>query len=214
MVDDVHALELRGLEPDPGRRDDYAWTKLLQERTVRRLEASDGVETVIVRPGTVYGSERRFQHRVGRELGEHAVLLIGGGNRLPLTYVENTASLLAESGRNPAAAGQVFNAVDPQPITQREYLSRWRAVQPGRVAVARMPLPALSALWAAYGAGERLSRGRVRPPALLRPYEAKPTLKPFRYAPSRAEAVLGWRPPFGLEDALGRTFGSQPVSSR
>ena len=167
-----------------------------------------------MRPGTVYGREREFQHRVGRQLGERAVLLIGGGNLLPLTYVENTASLLAECGRHPAAPGQVFNAVDPQPITQREYLSRWRAAQGGRVAVARMPLPALSAIWGAYGAGERLSRGRVRPPALLRPYEARPTLKPFRYAPSRAEAALGWRPPFGLEEALARTFGPQPASSR
>jgi len=195
------------LEPEPGRRDDYAWTKLLQERLVRRwADRRDGVELVVVRPGAVYGPGRAWQHRVGRQLSGRAVLLLGGGNRVPLSYVENTASLLSAAGRHPAAAGEVFNAIDPDPPTQREYLARWRAAQPGRTLVVPLPLAVLRLAGAAYDAGERATRGAMSPPALLRPYVIAPTTRPFRYAPSRAEALLGWRAPVDRAEALRRVL--------
>ena len=93
-------------------------------------------------PGTVYGREREFQHRVGRQLGDRAVLLLGGGN-LPPAHLrrEHRLAACAERGRHPAAAGQVFNAVDPQPTTQREYLRRWRAARGERTSPSRCRWP-------------------------------------------------------------------------
>lgn len=195
------------LEPEHGRRDDYAWTKLLQERLVRGWAAGrDGVELAIVRPGAVYGPGRTWQHRVGRQLSKRGVLMLGGGNRLPLTYVDNAASLIALAGRHPAAAGQTFNAVDPDPPTQREYLAQWRSARGKRTIVVPVPLAVLRLAGAAFSAAERRTRGAVSPPALLRPYVIQPTMRPFRYAPSRAHAVLGWEPPVGPEEALRRTM--------
>jgi 2-alkyl-3-oxoalkanoate reductase len=195
------------VEPEPGRRDDYAWTKVLQERLVRGFaEGREGVELAIVRPGAVYGPGRTWQHRVGRQLSDRAVLLLGGSNLVPLSYVENTASLLSAAGRHPAAAGAVLNAVDPDPPTQREYLARWRAAQPGRTVVVPVPLAVLRAAGAAYVAAERRTGGAVSPPVLLRPYAIAPTVKPFRYAPSRAEDLLGWRSPVGRDAALRLAF--------
>jgi nucleoside-diphosphate-sugar epimerase len=199
--------EATPLEPEPGRRDDYAWTKLLQERLVRRFAAAHGeVELVVVRPGAVYGPGRTWQHRVGRQLSERAVLLLGGGNLVPLSYVENTASLLSVAGRHPAAAGAVLNAIDPDPPTQREYLARWRAAQPGPTAVFPIPLAILRLAGAGYSVAERLTRGTVSPPVLLRPYAITPTIRPFRYAPSRAQDLLGWRPPVERDEALRRAL--------
>ena len=116
------------LEPEPGRRDDYAWSKLLQERLLARFA---GPELAIVRPGAVYGPERRFQYRLGRPLGEHAVLLLGGatGCRSP-TWTTRRRSW-PSAADHPAAAGEVFNCVDPDPVTQWEYLRRWRAAGTG-----------------------------------------------------------------------------------
>lgn len=196
------------LEPHPGFRDDYAWTKLLQERAVDPLRRDDGPEVVVVRPGAVFGRERRFQHRIGRQVGQRVVVLIGGRNLIPLSYVENTASLLAECGHNPAAAGQVFNAVDPEPMPQWAYLRRWLAAQPRRVVVVPVPVAMIRLAGLAFEAGERRTKGDVSPPLPLRPYAALPTLKRFRYATSRAETALGWRPPVPLSEALERTFGS------
>jgi nucleoside-diphosphate-sugar epimerase len=196
------------LEPDPGRRDDYAWTKLLQEDLVRRFADEHGAELVIVRPGTVYGRERAWQHRVGRQVSSRVVVRIGGSNLMPLTYVENTASLLAEAGHNPAAPGQVFNAIDPDPPTQKEYLAHWRGSQPASTFVIPVPLAVLAAAGRAYSAAERMTRGRVSPPALLRPYVIGPTMRPFVFAPSGATQVMGWTPPVAFGDAMARTFGS------
>lgn len=198
--------ETTPVEPDPGRRDDYAWTKVLQERLVRSAAATAGFELVVVRPGAVYGPGREWQHRIGRRLSDNAVLLLGGGNLIPLTYVTNTASLIALAGRHPAAPGQTFNAVDPDPPTQREYLARWRAARGGRTIVVPVPLAALRLAGAAFTTAERRTRGAVSPPALLRPYVIQPTLRPFRYAPSRAHTVLGWEPPVGREEALRRAM--------
>lgn len=194
------------LEPHPGERDDYAWTKLLQERVVRRLEQPEGPELVVVRPGTIYGRERQFQHRVGREVGERLVLMFGGRNLLPLNYVENAAALLAECGRHLRAPGETFNSVDPQPLTQWRYLRRWRRAQQHQVLVLPVPLTALFAAGRLLELVGRASPGGLQPPTLLRPYAVGPTLRPLRFAPSRAETVLGWHPPVGLDEALAKTF--------
>lgn len=194
------------LEPDPGRRDDYAWSKLLQERLVReRLTGREGVELTVVRPGAIYGRERPFQYRLGRPLGEHAVLLLGGGVPMPLNYVENTASLLAECGRNAAAAGETFNAVDPGTVRQRDYLRVWRQADPS-LRVIWFPLALYRLLGRALQLGQRFGLGRVAPPLFLDPYVMGPSLRRFRYDSSRATALLEWVPPVSSEEALRRTF--------
>jgi 2-alkyl-3-oxoalkanoate reductase len=193
------------LEPEPGRRDDYAWTKLLQERLIRaRLGEIDGVELVIVRPGAIYGRERQFQYRLGRRLGAHTVLLLGGGNPMPLSYVENTASLLAECGHSPAAVGETFNALDPGAVSQRDYLRAWRRADP-QLRVIHFPLWVYRLIGRALQVAERRAGGRTAPPPFLDPYVMGPSLRRFRYC-SRAMSVLGWTPPVSTEEALLRTF--------
>jgi nucleoside-diphosphate-sugar epimerase len=199
------------LEPEPGRRDDYAWTKLLQEKMVaERLGPESGVELVLVRPGAIYGPERRFQYRLGRELGKGTILLLGGGNTMPLNYVENTASLLAECGHNPAAAGEVFNAVDPGEIKQRDYVKAWKQSEDLRVI--RFPLWAYRLIGRALEWVGRSTDGRTEPPLFLDPYVMGPSLRRLRYDSSRATSVLGWEPPVSRDEALLRTFVSNKSS--
>lgn len=193
------------VEPEPWRRDDYAWTKVLQESVIRRLE-EEGPELVVVRPGTIYGRQRRFHYRLGRPLGHGALLVLGGRNTLPLTYVENTASLLAEAGRHPAAPGGVFNAVDPGEVTQLGYVMRWRRSADGPRVVVPFPLAPLRAAGHLLQVAERRTGGRLSPPAFLDPYVMEPSMRRFRWAPSRAIEALGWEPPLPLEEALSRTF--------
>jgi nucleoside-diphosphate-sugar epimerase len=127
---------------------------------------------------------------------------------MPLTYVENTASLIAACGRHERAAGQVFNCVDPEPITQREYLRHWRRAQPRAVTVVPLPLTLTRASGAVLQLAERRSGGRLGPPAFLDPYVMEPTFRRFTYGPTRATALLGWHPPVPLSEALRRTFGA------
>jgi 2-alkyl-3-oxoalkanoate reductase len=196
------------LEPHLDRRDDYAWVKSLQERLVGELR--DEMEVVVVRPGTVYGYERQFQHRLGRRLGEGGVLLVGGRNLMPLSYVENTAAMLAECTVNPRAAGETFNAVDPQPPSQYRYLRHWRRAQPHPVWVIPLPLTVYHAIAAAYELAGRLSGGRISSPGLLARYPMMPNLRSYRYETERATAVLGWRPPVSRAQAFTRSFAEAP----
>lgn len=204
----AHALvdEATPLEPRPWLRDDYAWTKWLQERSVRVLRDEGGVEVAIVRPGVIYGPGRAFQHQLGRQLGDDTLLLYGGLVTMRLSYVENTASLLAECGENPRAAGEVFNAIDPRPLRQLPYARRWRDADPARRRIVPFPLFALKALGAGLAWAAQRSDGAVSPPGFLDPYRLKPAYGDFRYDTSKATEVLGWQPPVPRERALELTF--------
>jgi nucleoside-diphosphate-sugar epimerase len=195
------------LECDLGRRDDYAWTKAWQERLVREAAARDEVDMTIVRPGAIYGSERRAQQRLGRPLGAHGLLLIGGMQVMPLTHVDNTASMLAECAVNPAASGETFHAVDPGRVRQWQYLRRWRAAGDGPRRVIPLPLPAFRAIGACYAIATRATGGAVRTPGMLDPYLTTPNVGRFEWDTDKAQRVLGWQPPLSRPAALDETFG-------
>ena len=198
--------ETTPLEPDLGRRDDYAWTKALAGARRARLRRAADIEVVVVRPGAIYGAERTFQQRLGRRLGSRAILLIGGRNRIPLSYVANTASLLVRCADAPARGGADVQRHRPRPAAPVELPRAAAARRGSRRVVVPLPLAVLRLAGAAFSAAERRTRGAVSPPALLRPYVIQPTMRPFRYAPSRAHALLGWEPPVGREEALKRTM--------
>ena len=204
--------EASPLEPEPHRRGDYAWTKVLQERLVRERAAESGWELAVVRPGAIYGAEHPFQARAGRRLGARAILLFGGRTLMPLNYVENTASLLAECGEHPRAAGEVFNAVDPDPPRQLDYLRAWRRSQPGRIGVISVPLAVVGGVQAGYAAASDLTSNWISAPGVFDRYVMAPITKPFRYATSKPTAVLGWTPPVTREEAFRRTFGNAGAS--
>ena len=194
------------LEPEPGRRGDYAWTKWLQERMVRAFAREGEAEVVIVRPGAIYGPGRAFQERLGRRVGSRLLLLLGGRTLMPLNHVDNAASLLAECGENPAAAGEVFNAVDPDPPTQLEYFRWWRAGEGAGVLGLPVPLAVLRGFSRGYAVLERRTGGAVRAPGFFDPYVTGPVLRRFRFATDKPQRILGWTPPVDRDEARRRTF--------
>jgi nucleoside-diphosphate-sugar epimerase len=198
--------ETTPLERQLDRRDDYAWLKSWQERLVSERLAEGPAEVTIVRPGAIYGPERPFQHRLGRRLGGRGLLLMGGASVMPLVYVDNVASLLAECAGNPLAAWQVFNAVDPDPPRQLTYLRRWLRAQPHRIWVLPLPLTAYSAAGAGLELAGRLSGGRIAPPGLLDRYAMIPNLRSFRYDTTKPATVLGWQPGVSPAEGIDRTF--------
>jgi UDP-glucose 4-epimerase len=194
------------LEPDLGRRDDYAWTKAWQERLVDRFARRTGAEVVIVRPGSVYGPGRAFQHRLGRLIGDRLLLMVGGRTPMPLTYVENVASLLATCVEHPRAAGEVFNAIDPLPPPQWRYLRELRRTRPEIVPIP-VPLPLYRAIAGGYERLGRATHGAISPPGMFARYMMTPSVERFRYDTRKPARVLSWSPPVSRDEALRRTFG-------
>ena len=88
---------------------------------------------MIVRPGVVFGPGNEAIHgRVG--LGTFGLFLhLGGRNPVPFSYVENCADAIVLAGLIPGIDGEVFDIVDDEPPSSRQFLRLYkRHVRPFR----------------------------------------------------------------------------------
>lgn len=117
----VPVTEMSPYEPHPGRRGLYTQTKLEAEKIVLAAKEK-GLETVVVRPGQIFGpGTEKFPPSGALNLAG-AWNIIGRGKFLvPLVHVEDVVDALLAAGERPEAAGAVVQLVDPAPVTQREY---------------------------------------------------------------------------------------------
>lgn len=196
MLDESTPLEEVGVARGP-----YGYAKVVQERLVQDMARGHALETVILRPGVIYGpGGGALSARVGiRAMG--LFFNLGGNVTLPLTYVDNCADAVAQATlRGPA--NSVFNVVDGDLPTSRQYLTAYRTkVQPMRT------------LWIPYwillmGARyleryHRISKGQL--PALLTPYIVNAMYRPFAYS-NEALRTIGWRQTVPTREALELTF--------
>ena len=102
----------------------YAQTKLAAEAEVRRERAVAGMETVILRPATVYGpGSREVVLEIARAIRNRNMVLIGGGRSLAgLCFVENLVDLALIAMRHERAAGEAFNVSDGSDVTWRAFV--------------------------------------------------------------------------------------------
>jgi nucleoside-diphosphate-sugar epimerase len=109
----------------------YAQTKLAAELEVRRVADASGpatnassMETVILRPATVYGpGSREVVLEIARAIRNRNMVLIGGGRAVAgLCFVENLVDLALIAMTHDDAPGQAFNATDGIATTWREFV--------------------------------------------------------------------------------------------
>lgn len=197
-------------DPDPERRGPYAHSKIAAEKQAYRY-LQQGLPVVVIRPGIIYGPGGRVMHpNVGFFLTKKLFLLVGGGdNPLPLTYVDNAVDgiLLAISADK--AVGQIYNLVDGDAINQKEFLDRYRAAADGRFVTLSLPLPLLIA-----GAtmARRLNRFGISS-IVTTDYGFKAQYANIRFDAAKARRELGWQPRITMEEGLRRTFAESPLGS-
>lgn len=194
------------LEPHPERRDVYSQTKLRQERLIWETRAAHPFPLVVLRPGVIYGpdSGSAISARVGLSLFGR-FLILGGENVLPLTYVDNCADAIVVAGRRLAQGkgdGEVFNVVDDDLPTCREYLSAYeRGV--ARMAKVPVPFPLAMLMSRAVEWYHGYSKGQL--PAIFTPYRTRTSWGGNRFSNARLRAT-GWAPEVSTEEGLRRTF--------
>ncbi len=199
VVDETVPFEMR-----PGERDVYSYTKLRQEQLFWEYRDRYGFELVVLRPGVIYGSGGgHFSNRVGLSLFGRFVHL-GHGNLLPLTYVDNCAEAIVVAALAPGAAGEIYNVVDDDLPSSREYLRLYqRRVKPMRT----LPVPYWLLHWGS-GLVERYSkRSKGQLPAIFTPYKTKAMWGGNRFSNAKLKG-LGWRPLIPTREALERTFAA------
>ncbi len=183
----------------------YCRTKREAEALVMEAHASGRIETVIVRPGDVYGPGDRVSFlQIAPLLIKGRLGTVGGGRTLgAFTYVENLADGLILAGTKEEAAGEAFILTDGNEISWGLYfetLCRYlNAPKPAYSLPAALLMPAAALLEGVY----RLFRVRSRPP--ITRYLIQHLAGDFHFSIAKARALLGYEPRVGFEEAVRKT---------
>lgn len=200
------------IDREPSRRDEYAQTKLIQERLYRQFGADDEKnKIVILRPGMIYGGEELWHDLLGTSLGP-VYLRIGSKATLPMIYVENCAEAMILAAERlaqdtEALDGEVINLVDDDLPTQQEYVDE--------VSTVISPPKTFSIPWWIVRLGadlleranQRLVGGRAKFPGFIVPHKLHGRFKPLLFTNAKAKKLLGWQPRYPLSEAFRRSIG-------
>lgn len=189
---------------ETGQLGPYPRAKVRAERAVLQANARGGLECVIVRLGQVCGAGYPvFLPQVGQRVGASCMLLFGDGTvPLPLVHIDNAVDALVRAAETRGIAGESFNVVDDERITQDEYLRLLRSETGGMPRVVRLPRLAYYAMGAV---AELAAAARGKDPATNR-HRVRTRLRHARWDCSKAKHVLGWSPRAPLKDGLTAAF--------
>jgi nucleoside-diphosphate-sugar epimerase len=189
-------------DPAPEQRyEAYCYAKVKQDELVLEYSGRTKLPVVIVRPGVVYGPGNRGIHgRVG--IGTFGLFLhVGGKNEIPLSYVDNCADAVALASLVPGIEGEIFNVVDDDLPSAREFLRFYkRHVRSFRsLNVPYRVFYMFCYLWERYAAWS----ANQLPPVFNR-RTCDTFWKGNRYPNTKLKERLGWRPRVSTHEGLMR----------
>jgi nucleoside-diphosphate-sugar epimerase len=202
------------LEDAPQERyDAYGFGKLKQEEVVKEYGTQHKLPYVILRPGAVFGPGKRdLSGRVGiKTFGPF--VQVNGSNRLPVTFVKNCAEAIVLAGLRPGIDGEVFNIVDDELPTARQFLQACKRTK--RFRSIHVPY------WFAYGACfawekySKWSKGQLPPVFNCRRCAAE--WKSQRYSNEKLKDRVGWTPRVPMKQAMARflaQFAREEIAQR
>ena len=175
----------------PCPEDPYGRSKLSAERALLRVAEETGLESVILRPPLVYGPGVRANFlRLMRLVRSGMPLPLASiRNRRSLLYVENLVSAVEVCLHHPAAAGEAFFVSDGEDVLTPELVRRLAGMMGRKARLWHFPAPALSAVARLLGQGLAVDR----------------LVDSLALDISRIRAVLGWSPPFSMDQGLAVT---------
>jgi nucleoside-diphosphate-sugar epimerase len=194
------------VEKDPARdrNESYCFAKAKQEEILREYAAKLQVPYAIVRPGAVYGpgSRQHLTPRIG--IDTFGIYLhLGGGNPIPLAYVDNCAEAIVLAGVTAGVDGEVFNVVDDDLPSSRWFLRNFKE-KVGHFPSITVPYSVFflfSYFWEKYSAW---SNGQL-PPVFNR-RRAAAYWKGNRYSNEKAKRMLNWQPKVSSREGARRHF--------
>lgn len=175
----------------PAPQDAYGVSKHEAEQGLQQLAAASGMEVVVIRPVLVYGPGVKANFLSMLRWVQRGVPLPLGAlpNRRSLVFVDNLVDLVVTCLDHPQAANQVFLASDGQDVTLSQLL---RAIGQALGCPARL-LPVPPSLL--HAAARVLGRGDL----------AQRLLGSLQVDIAKNHQLLGWTPPFTLEQGLNLT---------
>lgn len=203
----VAVTETSSFEPYPERRGAYTQSKLAAEHLVSDAIVEHGLRAVIVRPGQIVGPGSEHVTPNGALAIAGRWIAVGSPSQtLPLVYIDDVVDALLLAAESAVAQWRVVHVVDPQVITQGEYLARVKRKRGDDLKLMRWPTSVLMLLASGVellgkllGRSVPLTRYRVR------------SLRPLaNLDPEIARSLLGWEPRVGLSRGLDIMFADEP----
>ncbi|PWT70888.1 MAG: hypothetical protein C5B60_11650 [Chloroflexi bacterium] len=174
-----------------------------QDELVIAYGKRHGIPYVIVRPGSVYGpGKKQITGRVGVDTFG-MFLHLGGSNRIPFTFVDNCADAIVLAGLKPGIEGEVFNIVDDDLPSSRQFLKLYkRNVQNFRSFYVPHAVSYLFfRMWEGYSAW---SHGQL--PAVFNRRRWYVEIKRTHYSNAKAKLRLNWVPKVSTAEGMRRFF--------
>ncbi len=190
------------LERFPERRGAYSASKQTAEGFVIEAMKAGKLPVVVLRPGTIYGpGGDLFSPMMGFSLFSRAFIVIGNGKfELPFVYIDNFVEAIIKSIQSEQANDQIFNVVDSDKITKRNYMQQlikklypkaWKFYFP------------YSLLYFIIWCQEVLFSALKRKPFLTR-YRLVSSQRNIRYDNSKIVNKLNWNPKVSFAGAVTR----------
>lgn len=186
-------------ETDPPKAaDPYGISKLEAEQALLQLGRDSGMAVTIIRPPLIYGPGVKANFASMLHWVERGIPLPLGAidNRRSLVYLGNLVSLVLHCLNHPAAAQQIFLVSDGADVSTSELLRAAAAAmhKPARL----LPVPASWLRTAAGLLGKSAISDRL--------------CGNLQVDISKARELLGWQPPFTLQQGLADTVAANPTS--
>jgi nucleoside-diphosphate-sugar epimerase len=193
------------METHFGPFDYYRKSKTITEKNVRKHLARGELPITIVRPALILGERdsSMLPGIIGFLKGKYTTYIGKGWNRLPYVYGGDVAELCILAATSEKAAGQTYNAVNEEYVTQRDFFANAAEFTGLRLPKRAIPF---RAMYAAVYATELRSwaSGWKHRPALTR-FSANLLGVDFVESAEKAQRELGWRPEVGLREAVRRS---------
>lgn len=196
-------------EPEPFN--EYGRTKLEAEKVFKAwADAEESRSLTIVRPSVVFGEGNRGNvYNLARQIHSRRFLMVGGGgNRKSMSYVGNIVEFLADA-LDAQAGTTTVNYADKPDLTTRELVTVLRTAMDIRHS-GGLRLPLWLGLWAGHAIDlvAKASRRTFPISAIrIRKFASDTTVNTDRLA------ATGYRPRYGLDEAIRRTIDTEFPSS-
>jgi nucleoside-diphosphate-sugar epimerase len=193
------------METHFGPFDYYRKSKTIAEKSVRRHLERGELPITIVRPALILGERdaSMLPGVIAFLKSARAMYLGSGRNRLPCVHGGDVAELCILAATSDQAAGQTYNAVNGEYVTQRdffEYAAEFAGLQPPKRSV---PFRAVYATVFMMELRARANGWKQRPE--LTRFSANLLGVDFVESAAKAHRELGWKPEVGLREAVRRS---------
>ena len=188
------------LERFPEKRGFYSWAKLKADQIVAEAIATGSMPIISLRPGTIWGAGGEiFTPMMGFSFGKKLFAVIGNGKFvLPYVYIDNLVEAIVRGIENKGATGGIYNVVDPERITKRDYMNGLvKRLHPGATC---LYIP-YSLLYSAVYFQEKLFSWMGRKPFLTR-YRLTSSQKSILYDSSKLQREFSWKPSVPVEKGI------------